>query len=233
MCALQKCKIVSMSTETHKEDSLNESHSPEIENSHEKEMNDVPPSRSEQSALSYFKEILKFVIVAAIIVVPIRAFVAQPFIVSGSSMYPTFKNGQYLIVDEIGYDFHAPRRGDVIVFHYPKDPSKFFIKRIIGLPGETVDIHNGKIMIKNKAHPNGFTLSEPYVKNPSHGNSERTLTSTEYFMMGDNRVASSDSRYWGPLPTKLIVGHVLLRLFPVQNASIDPGSIAKNLYPEI
>jgi signal peptidase I len=105
-------------------------------------MNDVPPSRSEQSALSYFKEILKFVIVAAIIVVPIRAFVAQPFIVSGSSMYPTFKNGQYLIVDEIGYDFHAPRRGDVIVFHYPKDPSKFFIIRIIGLPGETVDIHS-------------------------------------------------------------------------------------------
>src|SRR3989344_5716676 len=85
-------------------------------------------------------DLLKFAALATIIVLPIRAYVAQPFVVSGRSMVPTFQNGQYLIVDEISYRFHSPQRGDVIIFKYPKDPTKYFIKRVIGLPGETVEI---------------------------------------------------------------------------------------------
>ncbi|HET8575425.1 MAG TPA: signal peptidase I [Candidatus Paceibacterota bacterium] len=205
-----------------------ESNNPQPEPSKESEQYSSQSSSSASELGSYFKEILKFVAIAVVIVVPVRLFVAQPFIVSGSSMYPTFKNGQYLIVDEISYDFHKPERGDVIVFHYPKDPSKYFIKRVIGLPGETVDIRDGHVYIKNAAHPNGFELSEPYVKDPSSETMTRTLGQGEYFMMGDNRAASSDSRVWGPLPANLIVGRTLLRLFPVQSIKIHPGEVSSS-----
>src|ERR1700733_7273068 len=105
-------------------------------------------SMPQQKSENFFTELLKFTAIAAVIILPIRFFVAQPFIVSGESMSPTFENGQYLIVDELSYHFEAPQRGDVIVFRYPKDPSQFFIKRIIGLPGETVMIHDDTISIK-------------------------------------------------------------------------------------
>jgi signal peptidase I len=174
---------------------------------------------------NFLKEIVKFTLIAIAIVIPIRAYVAQPFIVSGASMDPTFKSGQYLIVDQLTYHFNEPQREDVIVFRYPHDPSIFYIKRIIGLPGETVTMTDGKIKITSKEHPEGLVMDDPHVI-PAHRTSDNytiTLRDTEYFVMGDNRPESSDSRVWGPLERKYITGRPILRLFPHGSASIFPG----------
>jgi signal peptidase I len=171
-------------------------------------------------------ELVRFAIIALLIMVPIRIFVIQPFVVSGSSMVPTFENGNYLIVDEISYKFEDPQRYDVIVFRYPNDQKKFFIKRIIGLPGETVDINGSAVTITNKDNPNGFVLGQPYVKNESENNLHRELKDGEYFVMGDNRNASSDSRYWGPVPKNLLIGRALVRLWPPKSIDLWPGEYA-------
>lgn len=171
----------------------------------------------------FFSELIRFVLVAVFIVLPIRIFIAQPFIVSGSSMDPTFENGEYLIVDEISYRFEEPQRGDVIIFKYPNDPSKFFIKRIIGLPGETVTVSGSSVRIKSTLHPDGVPLDEAYLSHPTLGNVDVTLEDDEYFVMGDNRPASSDSRVWGPLDRDFIVGRALVRLLPVTKMNLFPG----------
>jgi signal peptidase I len=173
-----------------------------------------------------FIEILRFTLVALIIVIPIRMFVAQPFIVSGASMENTFESGQYLVVDQVSYQFHEPRRGDVVVFRYPKDPSKFFIKRVIGLPGDTVIIEGSTVRIKNEASPEGFVLNEPYIKSMRNNNNvTETLGDREYFVMGDNRDQSSDSRVWGVLQEERIVGRAFVRLFPPQTFDYLPGEV--------
>jgi signal peptidase I len=197
-------------------------------NNTEEKKSDASLNAPESGARSFW-EMIRFAVLALIIVIPIRTFIAQPFIVSGSSMVPTFEDGQYLIVDELSYRFNDPQRDDVIVFHYPKDPSKFFIKRIIGLPGDTVTITGSKVTINNAAHPKGFVLSEPYVKNASSNEMTATLESGEYFVMGDNRIASSDSRVWGDLPRGLIVGRVLFRLLPASAISYLPGEYDQNI----
>jgi signal peptidase I len=172
---------------------------------------------------NFFTELLKFVVVAAIIVIPVRLFVAQPFIVSGQSMDPTFVNGQYLIVDELSYHFKEPQRGDVIIFRYPRNPSEYFIKRIIGLPGDTVHILNNSITVIS-ANGVSQTLQEPYVVNVGDGpEATYTVPEGQYFVMGDNRPESSDSRMWGLLPRKNIIGRAFVRLLPFQSASIFPG----------
>jgi signal peptidase I len=175
---------------------------------------------------NYFTELLKLALVAAIIILPVRLFIAQPFIVSGASMDPTFKSGQYLIVDELSYRFEAPQRGQVIIFHYPKDTTQFFIKRIIGLPNETVAIRNGSVYI-TEVSGKTIELNEDYVKNVGNGGDmTKKLSSDEYFVMGDNRPESSDSRTWGTLPSKDIVGRAFLRLLPYNQLGIFPGATA-------
>jgi signal peptidase I len=169
-------------------------------------------------------EILRFSIIALLIVVPVRMFIAQPFIVSGASMMNTFHNGEYLIVDQVSYQLHSPERGDVIVFRYPKDPSKYFIKRIIAVPGDTIKIDGSTITIENENNPEGFTLNEPYVKSMKPGvNMSETLGEREYFVMGDNRDESSDSRVWGVLQEERIIGRALFRLFPPSELDLLPG----------
>jgi signal peptidase I len=168
-------------------------------------------------------DLIRFGLIALIIVIPIRIFIAQPFIVSGSSMFPTFKNSDYLIVDEISYRLSDPDRFDVIVFRYPNDHQKFFIKRIIGLPGEIVDINGSKVKITNKENPKGFILEQPYVKNESNNVEHFVLKNNEYFVMGDNRAASSDSRYWGAVTKDLIMGRALIRLLPIKDIDLWPG----------
>lgn len=177
------------------------------------------------SSLLFIWDFLKVIIVALVIILPIRYFVFQPFIVSGSSMEPNFHNGQYLVIDELSYRFHAPARGDVLVLRYPKDPKQYFIKRIIGLPGEKIRVEGGHITIYNAEHPDGFRLSESYLSGQNitlphdstivGGKNIITLGTDEYFMMGDNRLASSDSRDWGPLPKTEIIGKVLIRVLPL------------------
>lgn len=172
---------------------------------------------------SFFTELLKFVVVAAVIVLPVRLFVAQPFIVSGESMSPTFENGQYLIVDELTYRLESPQRGDVIIFRYPRNPSEYFIKRVIGLPGETVIVKDSQVMVKKKDGTT-VTLNEPYVKNLGNGgDATYPVDAGSYFVMGDNRPESSDSRIWGLLPRANLIGRALVRLLPIQQASILPG----------
>ncbi len=169
-------------------------------------------------------EILRFSLIALIIVIPIRMFIAQPFIVSGASMEDTFHSGEYLIVDQLTYHFEQPERGDVIIFRYPKDPSKFFIKRLIGLPGDTVTISGSTVTITNEANPSGFILEEPYIKSMRQGTTlTEELGEREYFVMGDNRDQSSDSRVWGVLQEERIVGRAFLRLFPAKEIDYLPG----------
>lgn len=176
---------------------------------------------------NFIIETLKFSLIAILIVLPFRIFIAQPFLVSGASMSPNFETGHYLIVDQLSYNFKNPQRGEVVVFKYPNDTKKFFIKRIIGLPNETVKIEGSKIFIKNEENPNGIELKENYVENLGQNNTEITLKDDEYFVMGDNRPASSDSRVWGPLSEKLIVGRAFLRLFPFNEISVFPESSNK------
>ncbi len=174
---------------------------------------------------SSFWELVRFALIALIIVIPFRLFVAQPFKVSGSSMVPTFQDQNYLIVDEISYRFEEPKRGDVVIFHPPgQDKSIYYIKRVIGLPGETIKINGSTVTIVNADHKDGFVLDEPYIKNKSTSdNMEKTLGPTDYFVMGDNRPWSSDSRAWGTLPRKNIVGRAFLRLLPMKEISAFPG----------
>lgn len=168
-------------------------------------------------------DLLKFASIALLIVIPIRMWIAQPFIVSGESMVPTFHDAEYLIVDEISYILGSANRGDVVIFKYPEDPKRFFIKRVIGLPNEKIIINNGEVTIVNKDNPNGIKLNEPYINEKFDTNASYETKDDEYFVMGDNRNKSSDSRIWGPLPKKLMVGRAYLRLFPFNEISYLPG----------
>ena len=189
-----------------------------------KNTSDQPLDDPVQNKKSSVWELVKYAIVALIIVVPFRIFIAQPYIVSGSSMDPTFKNADYLIVDQLSKRFEDPKRESVVIIRYPKDTSKFFIKRLIGFPGETVEIKNGIVTIYNKDNKTGLKLNEPYVIYKKADNSTITLGPDEYFVLGDNRAGSSDSRVWGTLPEKYIIGVPILRLFPLNKISVWPGS---------
>jgi signal peptidase I len=173
-------------------------------------------------------EIIKSLAIIVICVVGIRTFIAQPFIVSGESMFPTFHNKDYLVVDELSYRFKEPARGEVIVLRYPVEPNRFFIKRIIGIPGDTISFESGKVFLQ-KPGEQRVQLQEPYYRgatNPMNINGPTILKKDEYFVMGDNRNFSSDSRVWGILPKKDIIGRAFLRLLPLRDIDYLPGSIA-------
>ncbi len=164
---------------------------------------------------AFIWEVTKIVIIALVIVIPIRYFLFQPFFVKGQSMEPNFENGDYLLIDELSYHFRSPERGEVIVFKYPQNPTQRYIKRIIGLPGETVKIDNNNIIIFNQQ--GGQILDETnYLSSgiPTPGEIQITLDENNYFVLGDNRTASSDSRRWGSLPREDIIGRVVIRAWP-------------------
>ncbi len=167
-------------------------------------------------ALNLLFELVQVVSISLAIIIPVRYFLIQPFYVKGASMEPSFYDHEYLIIDEISYRFGSPERGDIVVFHYPNDPKQYFIKRVIGTPGETVEIAGGTIKIYNDKTPNGIVLEEPYL-DQAYTATTRTVTlkSDEYFVLGDNRVASLDSRYFGPVKRDLVVGKVWLRGWPL------------------
>ncbi len=176
--------------------------------------------------MKVLKEILWLVLLAVLVVVPIRIFIAQPFVVEGLSMYPTFEDGDYLIIDELSYRFEEPVRGDVVVFRYPGNPSIFYIKRVIGLPGETVRIERGQVSV-TRVDGTSLTLEEPYVvAEDATYSGVATLGAGQYFVMGDNRPKSSDSRVWGVLPKQDIMGKAFLRLLPGEDAGFSPGAYA-------
>src|SRR3989344_4058495 len=163
-----------------------------------------------------FFEIIESITVAVVLVFLVRHFVAQPFLVSGSRMEPNFKNGDYLLVDELAYRFREPERGEVIVFRYPGDPRVYYIKRIIGLPEERVTGDGEKITVYENG--SGKVLNESYVwVKDSRGKFDVTLGAGEYFVLGDNRNFSFDSRSWGSLPGEDIIGLARFRLWPVNS----------------
>ncbi len=168
----------------------------------------------------------RFAFILFAIFIPLRLFVVEPFLVYGSSMEPNFETGDYLLVDELTYRLEDPQRGDVIVLRPPvADKEKsHFIKRIIGLPGETVIVQNEKVTIKNSAHPDGFILDEPYIRLNSTREATFHLGNDEYFVMGDNRPVSSDSRNWGSLKRTAITGRALVRLYPIGQIELFPGA---------
>ncbi|NMC51889.1 signal peptidase I [Candidatus Kuenenbacteria bacterium] len=167
-------------------------------------------------------ETIKVVVFSLAIILPIRYFIIQPFYVKGASMEPNFFDHEYLVIDEISYRLGEIKRGDVIVFKYPEDPKQYFIKRIIGLPGETIKIKEGKIVIINKDHPEGFFLEEkgylPEVY--TQGDIDLLLGVNEYYVLGDNRTASLDSRVFGPIERSNIVGRAWIRGWPFNRAQI-------------
>ncbi len=184
-----------------------------------------PPATpaSQPSWKSLLKEIGVFILIAVCVVLPFRMFIAEPYIVDGPSMDPTFKTGDYLIVDKLSYELGNPQRNSVIIFKFPTNPSLSLIKRVIGLPGDTVTVVNGAVTITNTNNPAGFPLNESYLTHPQADNFTVTLGPDEYFVMGDNRPVSYDSRSWGILPRKDIVGRPLLRLLPVTEIGALPG----------
>lgn len=192
----------------------------------------------DETRVSYTFEIIKIVIWSLIIIIPIRIFVFQPFFVKGVSMEPNFHDGEYLIVNEFGYketdveiagkhlfkvdNFKDFKRGDVAVFHYPNDPKDFFIKRIVGLPGEKVVLKDGRIIIHNDRYPDGNVVDEGVYMEDANisstscsGRCDFKLGEEQYFVLGDNRKHSSDSRVWGKLDQEYVVGRVLIRAWPI------------------
>ncbi len=208
-----------------------------------KNKSDLPVAQnsdnSYQGVGSFVLEVIKIIVLAFIIIFPIRVFLFQPFFVQGASMEPNFEDGQYLIVNEFGFKetnikfdahdllkvgaFKEIARQRVVVFRYPLDTSKFFIKRVIGLPGEKVQIKDGQVTIFNKENPDGFVLDEKAYLSAglkTAGDLTVTLTNNQYFMLGDNRMFSSDSRFWGPVPKSDIIGEVSLRTWPLDKISM-------------
>ncbi|OHA19400.1 MAG: signal peptidase I [Candidatus Taylorbacteria bacterium RIFCSPHIGHO2_02_FULL_47_18] len=159
-------------------------------------------------------EIFHFAVIAAVIVIPFRLLIAQPFLVSGDSMVPSFHNNDYLIVDELSYRFREPTKSEVVIFRSPVEPSKYLIKRVIGLPGETVEF----LFPEKLSTVQGLTNSV-------------ILKDGEYFVEGDNRNESFDSRYWGPLPRANIKGRAFLRLWPLTQIGFFPGATTTTLVP--
>ncbi len=164
-------------------------------------------------------DVAKVVIISAAIIIPIRTFIFQPFFVRGTSMVPTFYNGDYLLIDELTYRFREPSRGEVIVFRYPNDPKQFYIKRIIGLPGEKVSVRNGSVSVLSEG--NEIQLEEPYIS-PGSASESRDIVAgpDEYIVFGDNRPHSSDSRSWGPVPEKYFIGRVFLTAWPLNDIAV-------------
>lgn len=169
-----------------------------------------------KSPRGFLVELIKIVLIAVVIIIPIRYFLFQPFYVRGASMEPNFHDNEYLIIDEITYRFTEPQRGEIVVVRDPKNHSEFLIKRIIGLPGESVQVSEGHVFVYNSTNPEGIELVEPYLASYIvTTNDQRVDVGTdEYFVMGDNRPVSLDSRSFGPLLKKNIIGRAWLRVWP-------------------
>lgn len=180
----------------------------------EQQIPQIPSVKSDILAFAW--ETIKVVVISLAIILPIRYYLVQPFFVKGASMEPSFEDGDYLLVDELSYRFSPPERGDVIIFRYPNDPSQFFIKRIIGLPNETVEIKFNTVKVYSKDNPEGFVLDEDYLSSEQKtlGDMVVKIDDNEYFVLGDNRLQSSDSRRWGAVNKSLITGRAFMRPWP-------------------
>lgn len=175
----------------------------------------VPAPAARPPWRSLVREIIETILLTVIIYVGVNLATGR-FKVEGSSMEPSFHPEQYVLVDKVSYRLGPPQRGDVVVFQYPQATERDFIKRIIGLPGETVDIRGGLVYI------NGQPLEEPYISAPPGYAGAWTLTAEQYFVLGDNRNSSSDSHSWGPLEKHYLIGRAVLVYWPPQQWGLVP-----------
>ena len=175
-------------------------------------------------------KLLLLIIAILIIVKVIQGFIIQPFLVDGGSMLPNLESGELLIIDKLSFDVNNLKHGDVIVFRHVKNDiydGQFFIKRLIGIPGDRVVVKNGSTIIFNKENPNGEILDEKFVKYPDfQKNMDLTLSEGEYIAFGDNRAESYDSRSWGIVYKKDIAGKAVFRLFPFSKIGSNPGVVS-------
>lgn len=169
---------------------------------------------------SFIWEVAKVVVISLAIIIPVRYFLFQPFYVKGSSMEPNFFDYEYLIIDEISYRFHEPDRGDVVVLHDPRDTSQYFIKRVVGLPGETVTFTSGKVFINDKVLDESVYLADDVLTTTFNGDLSFTLADDEYVVLGDNRIASYDSRRFGPIHKSTLVGRSWVRAWPFDRITV-------------
>lgn len=177
-----------------------------------------PKSRGGQIK-EFILEVVRIVVISIAIIVPIRYYLVQPFYVKGASMEPNFYDREYLLIYELSYYLREPVRGEVIVFRFPLNRKEYFIKRIIGLPGETVKIEDEGIYIYSADRPDGWLLNENEyltggLKTLPMANDTLVLSENEYFVMGDNRNLSLDSREFGSVSGDLIVGRTIIRGWP-------------------
>ena len=164
----------------------------------------------------FILEVLQIIIISSAIIIPIRYYLIQPFYVKGASMEPSFYDQEYLIIDELSFRFREPHRGETVVFRYPKDPDEYFIKRVVAIPGETVEVNNGTVKIYNDENPNGLLLDESYLEGErTFGKKRVTLSANEYYVLGDNRDESLDSRSFGPIKEEHLIGRVWVRGLPL------------------
>ena len=176
--------------------------------------------------LYFIFDLLKTGIIVFLIALGLRYFAVQPFIVDGESMMPNYTNSEYLLAEKISYLVGAPKRGDAIIFRYPGNPSVNYIKRVIGLPGEKVTVANNTITIYSSEHPDGVALQENYLPDGTLTLTQErdplatTLGTDQYFVLGDNREHSSDSREWGILPKSNIIGRAWLTVYPFKEFGI-------------
>ncbi|MEK7496970.1 MAG: signal peptidase I [Patescibacteria group bacterium] len=168
--------------------------------------------------LEFIWEVVKVAVVSLAIILPIRYFLVQPFYVKGASMEPNFTDHDYLLIDEISYRFRAPERGEVVVFRYPKNPRDFYIKRVIGLPGERVVVRDTKVLVGKGDELKELAenyLDVNYIGGQINTNYlDVTLGADQYYVLGDNRRASSDSRSFGPITKRDLIGRSWVRAWP-------------------
>jgi len=167
----------------------------------------------------FFLELIKVVVLAGITIALVRHFLFKPFYVKGQSMEPNYHEKDYLIIDEISYRFREPKRGEVVVFKAPVG-TDYYLKRVIGLPGERVKVEDNKVFVYNAEHPQGLQLEENYLSEPTQGSVSVTLEPDQYYVLGDNRLASYDSRRFGAISASSIVGRAWFRGWPVSDVGV-------------
>lgn len=190
----------------------------------------LPSEEKHVSLKDHFIELFQTLVIFAAVGTAIYWLVAQPHKVSGSSMYPNFKDGDYIITDKVSYRFSEPIKGDIVVFKNPRDESQDFIKRIMGVPGDRLKVDSGKVYL------NGKMLDEPYLNSdvvtyPAsfiHEGEEVTVKLGTYLVFGDNRQHSSDSREWGFIRKDEIIGKVFLRYWPSTSFGLYPSAYVIN-----
>ena len=172
-----------------------------------------PPLRTR--VIRFFGELLQTILIAGVLFLAVNLLTAR-IRVEGISMEPSLHEGQFVVVNRIAYRWNEAERGDIIVFRFPLNPSRRFIKRVVGLPGNTVTIHGGAVYI------DGQVLDEPYLAATPRYDGEWIIGPGEVFVLGDNRNNSSDSQNWGPLPIEEIIGKAVLVYWPPSEAGIIP-----------